>query len=727
MGSLKRLIVKPWFGPAALALVVALVGTWARSEIHRSSVAKTRDLLRVVLEGNEASLTTWMTAKEREAALIASDPRVQDLAGRLGAAARGEGADDDLLRLSPVQEEFRRLLTRLALDKGSGAGMEGVEGFALFDTGGRTLAALDPRRVGHRHEVFDTDEVTRVLGGEELVLRPVRSRALAGEDGDEIEMFVAAPVRDAAGDTLAVLAVRLRPEAEFTRVLNASRFGESGESYAFDAEGRMLTNSRFEDDLRGLRILDSSASKGTVLNLLVRDPGVDLTDGEAPTGERSDWPPTRAVAEAVADRAGADTEGYRDYRGVLVVGAWTWLPRHGFGLATEIDHAEAFRSQRILEWAFDGIIALLALTALGIFLSARRAQRLQGELASAQQLGHYTMEEKIGQGGMGAVYRARHALLRRPTVIKLIRADRAEPGMVKRFEREVQLTSQLTHPNTISIFDYGHTPDGTFYYVMEHLDGLDLDRIVQGDGPQPERRVVHILRQACGSLAEAHSRGIVHRDLKPANLMVSIRGLLHDWVKVLDFGLVKELGGVQGSESVTQVGMITGTPLYMAPEMFRAPQTADRTVDLYALGAVAYVLLTGRQPFAADNVADILARHLGEKPEPPSTVLGCPLNPELEAFVLSCLAKTPAGRPPDAGAALETLDGVAQSLGPWTQAEARTWWEEVAPSLKAEAGGAVSTGLEELEIDLGERADPTRVSSAPPTRVASAPDQGSGE
>ena len=713
---MRRFLSQPWFGPVALALVVGLVGLWARQELHSSTERKVADLLQVVRDANLAALETWLIAKEREAALIATDPRVRSLAARIAAQSHATAEEEEALRSSPLQDEFRRLLTGLALDRGSGAGMEGVLGFSLFDTGGRRFAALDPSRVGWRHQVFDTDEATRVLGGEELVLRPMRARQIgrdAAEAVHETEMFVAAPVRDERGDVFAVLAIRLRPEAEFTSVLNSSRFGASGESYAFDAEGQMLSNSRFEADLVELGILDGAAADGTVLNLLVRDPGVDLTQGDQAEGARESWPPTLAVAEAAEGDDGVNTAGYRDYRGVQVVGAWAWLPRHGFGLATEIDRDEAFGSQRIVQHAFDGIIGLLLATAFVIFLSARRAQRLQGELATAQQLGHYTMEKKIGQGGMGAVYRARHALLRRPTVVKIIRADRAGPEIVKRFEREVQLTSGLTHPNTISIFDYGHTPDGTFYYVMEHLEGLDLDRVVKGDGAQPERRVVHILRQVCGSLAEAHSRGIVHRDLKPANLMLCVRGLLFDWVKVLDFGLVKELDSGTGAESITQMGMITGTPLYMAPEMFRSPQSADQRVDLYALGAVAYVLLTGRQPFAGASVADILSKHLNEEPEVPSKVIGLSLNPDLEAFVAECLAKTPEGRPANASEALERLDQIAQSVGPWSQAEARAWWEKTAPSLQAEVEGAVSTGLEELEIDLGGRGTATRVAAPP--------------
>jgi serine/threonine-protein kinase len=256
---------------------------------------------------------------------------------------------------------------------------------------------------------------------------------------------------------------------------------------------------------------------------------------------------------------------------------------------------------------------------------------------------------------------------------------------------------------------------------MEFVQGVDLKDLLDEKSPLDELEAVEIVLQAAQGLSAAAKQKIVHRDIKPANLMLCVRGLLYDWVKVLDFGLVKELDKGQGAESITQLGMITGTPLYMAPEMFRAPQTAGHSVDLYALGAVAYVLLSGRQPFAGDSVADILSKHLNEEPEPPSKVLGAPVNADLEAFLLECLAKTPDGRPADAGVALERLDRIAEALGAWTQTEAREWWETTAPTLKAEAGGAVSTGLEELEIDLDGRATPTQVAEAPRTQVAAAP------
>src|SRR4029079_4450667 len=204
--------------------------------------------------------------------------------------------------------------------------------------------------------------------------------------------------------------------------------------------------------------------------------------------------------------------------------------------------------------------------------------------ATAKQLGQYALEDKIGAGGMGSVYKARHAMLRRPTAVKLLDADKMTPAAVSRFEREVQLTSALSHPNTVAIYDYGHTPDGIFYYAMEYLDGMNLDELVRCFGPVPEARAVHILRQVCGALAEAHAQNLVHRDIKPANIFLTIRGGLRDFVKVLDFGLVKALEGAE-SGNVASANVVTGTPLYLSPEAVNEPDKVDARADVYAIGA----------------------------------------------------------------------------------------------------------------------------------------------
>jgi hypothetical protein len=306
---------------------------------------------------------------------------------------------------------------------------------------------------------------------------------------------------------------------------------------------------------------------------------------------------------------------------------------------------------------------------------------LRREMEEARRFGQYVLEEVIGQGGMGRVYRARHALLRRDTAIKLLLPERLGEAALLRFEREVQATARLTHPSTVAVYDYGRTPEGVFYYAMEHLDGGDLDDLVAYAGALPPGRVVFILEQVCGALQEAHSAGLVHRDVKPANMIVCERGGEADVAKVLDFGLVHGLDAKEESAPSGEGGL-TGTPLYMAPESIAAPGAIDARSDLYALGAVAYFLLTGGPPFRAATVVEVCAHHVHSEPERPSVRLGRPLPLDLEAVVLRCLAKRPADRFDDAATLGEALRGCTEGA-PWNQALARAWWAEHGGGLRA--------------------------------------------
>jgi serine/threonine-protein kinase len=294
---------------------------------------------------------------------------------------------------------------------------------------------------------------------------------------------------------------------------------------------------------------------------------------------------------------------------------------------------------------------------------------LRMQVRRAMQLGQYTLEDKIGEGAMGVVYRARHALLRRPTAIKLL--TRKGPEGAERFEREVQIMAELTHPNAVAVFDYGHTPDGVFYYAMEYLDGVSLDLLVAEHGPQPPARVVDVLLQVCGALHEAHSVGLVHRDIKPANIMLTERGRVPDVVKVLDFGLVRDLHVRDGGLSTTNT--LVGTPQYMAPEAIRDPQTVDGRADLYALGATAFYLLTGEHVFDGKTLIEVCSQHLHAEPPRPSSKR--PDMPEgLEAIVLRCLAKRPEDRPRDASELAALLRAVPGSE--WATDAARGFWLE---------------------------------------------------
>ncbi len=272
---------------------------------------------------------------------------------------------------------------------------------------------------------------------------------------------------------------------------------------------------------------------------------------------------------------------------------------------------------------------------------------LRAEVKRATRLGQYTLEEKIGEGGMGVVYRAKHSLLRRPTAIKLLAKDRTGATDIRRFAREVQLTSSLTHPNTIAIYDFGHTRDGVFYYAMEHLDGVSLHDLVEKEGPQPPARVVHILVQIAGALAEAHSVGMIHRDVKPANVFLCERGGMKDFVKVLDFGLVKEMNRGETDNVMSRTDAIAGTPHYMAPESITTPSEVDAKVDIYALGGVAYFLLTGTTPFDGNNLVEICSHHLHSPVERPSVRAKVDIPRALEDVVVACLAKSPKDRPAD--------------------------------------------------------------------------------
>ena len=351
------------------------------------------------------------------------------------------------------------------------------------------------------------------------------------------------------------------------------------------------------------------------------------------------------------------------------------------GVLLRLTHPELGRFTRqvaTFEQVSDNLLILTFGALLAVF-GTHVINTLRAEAFEARQLAQYRLGDRLGAGGMGEVYRAEHRLLKRPCAIKLIRRDRSgDPSLLARFEREVHATAALSHPNTVEIYDYGRTEDGAFYYVMEYLPGLSLADLVDRHGPLPPGRAVYLLRQACGALAEAHAVGLVHRDLKPANLFSARRGGRYDVTKVLDFGLVQAPAGSEDSDSnLSRQGMVLGTPQYMAPEQAAGDRRLDGQCDLYALGAVAYFLLTGLAPFEGLGPVATMAAHLHKPVEPPSRRRpGLPAD--LEAVILRCLAKAPAAR--YAGAeALEAALAACACAADWDAPRAERWWHEAEP------------------------------------------------
>lgn len=316
------------------------------------------------------------------------------------------------------------------------------------------------------------------------------------------------------------------------------------------------------------------------------------------------------------------------------------------------------------------------------YIAALVVHELGQDVQRARELGSYRLESLLGQGGMGEVWRASHHTLARPAAIKIIRADAldSEPALAQqaaiRFEHEAQAIASLQSRHTVQLYDFGTTQAGTLYYVMELLDGMDLEEIVRREGPMPAARVVHILVQACASLSEAHRRGVIHRDVKPANIYLCREAFECDVVKILDFGLAKRIvsEAAPGSGRDTRADVIMGTPAYLAPEAIRADAALDGRADLYALACVAYWLLTGCLVFESESAMGMLAAHLERAPTPPGVSAPFPVPPALDQLILRCLAKRPEDR-------LATADALASELSavhaepPWTPQDAAQWWE----------------------------------------------------
>ena len=351
-------------------------------------------------------------------------------------------------------------------------------------------------------------------------------------------------------------------------------------------------------------------------------------------------------------------------------------------VAIPLRHLDVAPSQVLLMHIPNYVTVVLAV------LMSRVITRLGRHVRDARDLGSYRLGELLGRGGMGEVYVAHHRMLARPAAIKLIRPEKLEVEagdrarhIVQRFKREAEAAASLRSPHTIELYDFGQTEDGTLYFVMELLDGIDLDSYVERFGPMAPGRVVNVLRQACDSLGEAHARGLIHRDVKPANIHLCRMGLLHDFVKVLDFGIVKSLGGPRDTLALaTAADRIVGTPAFMPPEMARG-DPVDGRADLYCLGCVGHWLLTGKLVFGGDTSYEVVAQHLNGIPKRASSESPFPIPPALDDVILSCLAKDPADRPQTAR---ELSDRLAVSVAEaWSDEEAEKWWRDKLPPVDA--------------------------------------------
>jgi tRNA A-37 threonylcarbamoyl transferase component Bud32 len=620
-----------------------------------------------------AALEVWARERTRLTAALASSERVRSLTDL------ALGAEDAEARMRAAQDLEREI--------GPTVGRFGLLGFVILDPQGHGFSSYEGQVRAVRVPLAQLPGVDQAFEGRELLGRPILLEAQNASLGGPSAMFAWCPLKGSQGEVSSVFGLRINQATNFARLLNSTdvRGADSIESYAFDDKGTMLSASRFEPELHALGLLPQGTS--SALHVSLRDPGADLREGEKPELVREAQPLTLNVRSAIAKLDGMDLTGYRGYRGVPVVGAWTWLSNLGMGVATELAVRDAYAAMEPVRWGLRGLLACLVVAALCAYFFVMRAKNLEQTVEEAAQLGRYRLGKRLGKGGMGEVYEAEHSLLARRAAIKLLKVDVEQPDMKERFEREARCTARLIHPNTIAVYDFGTSPEGMFYYAMEYIDGINLDKLLTTSGPLSVSRTLHILLQVAGSLAEAHEAGLLHRDIKPANVMLSLRAGIPDFVKVLDFGLVRSI--IDATVKLTGEHEMLGTPAYMAPEAMTRAQPVDQRADVYAVGAVAYFLLTAEDAFSGEGVTEIIANRLMGNYKPLEEH-----NPDLpsalRALVHACLSESPEKRPETMRVLIQELERI-QALYPFDRDQALLWWRALETTdSKASAPSATS-------------------------------------
>lgn len=662
----------PWIaGLVTLLLLIAtlLIG-WM---VRRSMRAVTEQSINSVLAANVKAIDLWLTERKDDATRLVDDDAIREPAQALLAAL--DGVSD----CTAQQLKERESAALLRASRLSQLNQRKYIGWGIIDSTGRVLASSHESLLSKSLPI-DRDTQEKLDRSLATVSRPFRSPVALEKDGPlslpgAPLMISVAPMTEGVR-SIGGLALFIDPLEKFTEILQVAGIGATGETYAFDQTGLLLSRSRFESQLRASGMLSEDQFVASALNIQLRDPGSSIVGRKVNQRDLANRPLTLMADQATRGATGSNVVGYNDYRGIKVVGTWRWLADYGFGVATEMDHAEAYGPMSILRNSFFLLVGVVALASFGLFTlaSVLRWYADNGPNADpTRRLGQYNLGSLVGEGGMGAVYHGRHEVLRRDVAVKVLEHSEVTPRTLSRFEREVRMTAKLRHPNTIDIYDYGHTEEGTFFYVMEYIDGMTLLDVVMEHGRQPPERVIYLLLQVCGSLSEAHGQMLVHRDIKPANILITSQAGLHDMVKVLDFGLVKDSS--HETIAVTQTSSITGTPLYMSPEAVRDASSVDARSDIYSLGAVGYHLLTGLPIFDGENPADVCVKQLHQDPQRPDERSQVELPDDLQNVLMACLRKDPAERP-------QSIDDLAQSLlqcehaHHWTAAEACRWWQD---------------------------------------------------
>ncbi len=666
IGPLRGLLVGlPLFG---LGLTFAY---WADGKIHHVLKRQVETHLNESIDFHLSELRRWETQELSRAVNWGEHPQI---------VKQIEGLVESVRAIPPEDPQLGQLLADANCCQELSSQLSQLAGrpvkFAVWDR--RMLTLVDwnqrqrPDMLGASVTSAGANMLTPVLKGHAKLFLPhdgfaITDGFVAESDSLPALSILVPIISPESGAVVAAMMVRdYGLEEEYAALIERWSHQSHNEVYLLSAGGALLTSSRYGAKLSGLPLATSKV--GSRERTSVRDPGVNLLTGQQPASGAAAWLPTLLARQVTSGDNGVYVDGYRNYVGQTVVGAWRWLPDHDLGIALEEDYQSAFAIAGLARNANMALSGLFALALIGFSVATSYGARRQ-QLKSVSEVGPYKIQELLGEGGMGRVYLAEHALLCRQSAIKVLTKGVNDLSIVSRFEREVQLASQLTHPNTISIFDFGRSREGVFYYAMEYINGAHLGQLVEYAGPLEPGRCIYVLRQLCRALLEAHHAGVVHRDVKPQNIMVCNRGGEPDFVKLFDYGLVKAFApGVSHNSSQTKI--VVGTPRFMAPERLNSPWLADPRVDVYSVGALAYYLLTAQlPPLVPFSDSDNYEQPGVETLDLPPGVV------DFGGLLSVCMSVEPAARPSNMSSVLRELDGLAKKF-PWTRDDSEVWWSK---------------------------------------------------
>ena len=692
------------FVPISIAffslLIVCCLGLYLRSEINRNAREKYKMGLKSAIDEKKNQILRWSENNQLRIADWGKQITLQRCIFELDQICRTAASDDlsDRLRNASQQRLVGSLISRVfrkssrigrtdssSVHKASNTDLK----YAVWNYNFQLLAdwqfeTNDQIGFGAIASMTGKSILSRVFeeGLPQIVLPNPNNETVSKnyplKDEEPYVMFfvpIFAPTNDVDGDPKlsdVVIGAMMVSSTSFMSELREN-LGEAlvpdAQCYMIDENGHFTSDIEDQDRMLSLPEMQELREKNGKILLHCLDPGIDLlnSNNQQPDSPET-WTPTLAARGIMLGKDGENIQGYRDYRGILVIGAWNWIEELERGIIIEVPYTEAFRGIEFVSWVFLILLALplsFVATLLGISLF----RNLRDIDFSNRSLGPYRISKKLGEGGLGVVYLGVHKTLHRPAAIKLIKPNVVNPATIQRFEREVRLAASFDHPHAVDIYDFGVSKDGHVYCVMQLVEGITLAQLMQFTGGIPIARTIHILNQVSETLAEAHQFGLVHRDIKPQNVMISSVHL-RDYVKVVDFGLAKHIADpIRGDLSATRV--VIGTPGFIAPERIESPWITDPRIDTFSFGVLGLFLLTGKVPSLSKTYQGI-KESLQSRSDASS--LSSDVLHELINILLMCASSDPEKRPATMNAVSSTLSLLARNL-PWHQDEADHWWE----------------------------------------------------